>query len=405
MTDLVRLEASVQNYAWGLAPPQNSLVARLHALNSGNPVSDDKPYAELWMGIHPSGPTKIAGSDVTLSQFLQDNQLPNLPYLFKVLSVAKPLSIQAHPHKELAAKLHADNPKAYKDDNHKPEMCVALTDFEGMCNFRPVGEIHQHLNEFNDLANLCGGIPTIQALSSASTPSDSKQAIRMAFSSLMQSDPATITQALGSTLALIETKPPASRTPADTLFMRLHTFYPGDVGCFSAYLLNFVSIKAGQAFFMAANEPHAYLQGQCMEIMANSDNVVRAGLTPKFKDVDNLVDMLTYNDGPPDIMTGFSTDQYTTVYQPPAEEFQLSRYVVPAGAECALKEAPETGLVLCIAGSGWIAKEGEEKLPLAPGSLYYVPRNSKFNVQADPSAVDGAPSPDLYLFRAGVNEK
>lgn len=123
------LHAAVQNYAWGLSPTESSLVARLHALNSGAEVDDTQPYAELWMGVHPSGPARLANEpDVTLSKFMADSVVSaDLPYLFKVLSVAKPLSIQAHPHKDLARQLHQQNPKAYKDENHKPEMCVALT--------------------------------------------------------------------------------------------------------------------------------------------------------------------------------------------------------------------------------------------------------------------------------------
>lgn len=128
ISELVPLHAAVQNYAWGLSPSEGSLVARIHALNSGLGVEEEKPYAELWMGIHPSGPARIVSNpDITLSQFLSEASVLSIPYLFKILSVAKPLSIQAHPHKHLAAKLHRENPKAYKDDNHKPEMCVALT--------------------------------------------------------------------------------------------------------------------------------------------------------------------------------------------------------------------------------------------------------------------------------------
>lgn len=127
-SELVPLYAAVQNYAWGLSPSEGSLVARMYALNSGCGVEDEKPYSELWIGVHPSGPARIVSSPkLTLSQFLSNGSIPQIPYLFKILSVAKPLSIQAHPHKELAAQLHRDNPKAYKDDNHKPEMCVALT--------------------------------------------------------------------------------------------------------------------------------------------------------------------------------------------------------------------------------------------------------------------------------------
>lgn len=127
-TEIVALQAAVQNYAWGLTPSENSYVADLHSRNASTKVDNEKPYAELWIGTHPSGPARLqADTDVTLAQFLEKHKLPTIPYLFKVLSVAKPLSIQAHPDKTLAAQLHERNPEAYKDNNHKPEMCIALT--------------------------------------------------------------------------------------------------------------------------------------------------------------------------------------------------------------------------------------------------------------------------------------
>lgn len=491
--NIVSLHAAVQKYAWGMTPESGSLVARLHALNTGYAIHDTEPYAELWMGIHKSGPTLLADdTKKTLHDLLMsspDDDTPSdLPYLFKVLSVAKPLSIQAHPHKALAEQLHARNPKAYKDDNHKPEMCVALTEFEGMCNFRTLQEINAHLNRFADFANLCGGKPIIQAIAAAvsstcasggsisqqssinsyqsstnrinntepttiitssvdgtsnngnnnknnvgngSVIDQKKKVLKLLFANLMNSDVQVIERALRTTLNIVRTSKAQPRLAADMLFERLCHFYPGDVGCFAAYLLNYIHIHPGEAFFMAANEPHAYLQGQCMEIMANSDNVVRAGLTPKFKDVQTLVDMLTYNEGPPVVMKGVDVDACTKVYQPPAKEFQLSRCVIPAGKMHTLKPAVDAGIVLCIGGSGWItlddsvnglhhhhhqqeeegkgkgeqcSSEKKRKLPLCAGKVYYIPKNRAFTVMADESAVASQPSPALYFFRAGVNE-
>lgn len=280
----------------------------------------------------------------------------------------------------------------------------ACSDFEGMCNFRPVSQIHAYLSEWKPLADLCGGQETKDALDHASSPEAKRDSLRKAFSSLMTADAAAIKSALNSMEKDIRSK--QDQTDADELFLRLCSYYPGDVGCFSSYLLNFLRIKPGQAFFMAANEPHAYLKGQCMEIMANSDNVVRAGLTPKFKDVDNLIDMLTYKDGPPKIMDGERIDEYTTVYQPPAEEFQLTRYVVPVGKAHEMTPAKGVGLVLCLAGCGWIRLQNnsEKRMPLAPGSLYYVPEGAPITVYSEASAIDEAKSPDLAVFRAGINQ-
>ncbi|KAA8547795.1 hypothetical protein F0562_004224 [Nyssa sinensis] len=154
---LLRLRCSVQNYDWGRIAP-DSRVARLFSLNSGVEIEEGKPFAEFWMGTHDSGPSFVVqsggngasigseGGDVSLKSWIAQNPNvlgdnvvenwgSNLPFLFKVLSVAKALSIQAHPDKELAGVLHKAQPNIYKDDNHKPEMALALTEFEALCGF------------------------------------------------------------------------------------------------------------------------------------------------------------------------------------------------------------------------------------------------------------------------------
>jgi len=159
---LQKLEPCVQNYAWGVMGSSPSLVAKM----AGGVPDPSKPYAELWMGTHPSAPSKVQGED--LSAFLRRN--PSfagekvssaecdfkLPFLFKCLSVRCPLSIQAHPNKELAKTLHKRDPKNYKDDNHKPELACAVTEFEGLCGFRPLNEIAMHLAQVPELLELVG---------------------------------------------------------------------------------------------------------------------------------------------------------------------------------------------------------------------------------------------------------
>lgn len=130
--DIIALLPAVQNYAWGIAPVnQDSIVARMYAYASSTRIDAVKPYAELWIGTHPNGPAKILGQGDSLLEYLS-REYPNQPsavplFLLKILSVAKPLSIQAHPDKQLAKQLHSSKPDKYKDDNHKPEMSVALT--------------------------------------------------------------------------------------------------------------------------------------------------------------------------------------------------------------------------------------------------------------------------------------
>jgi mannose-6-phosphate isomerase len=141
-----RLQCSVQNYAWGKLG-SNSSVAQLEAKASKKPIDETKPFAELWMGTHPNGPSRILNSPN--KELLRDyNGGKDLPWLLKILSVGTALSIQAHPDPKLAKVLHKKFPQHYKDDNHKPEMAIALTYFEAMCGFRDVQEISSYLNSF-----------------------------------------------------------------------------------------------------------------------------------------------------------------------------------------------------------------------------------------------------------------
>eukprot|EP00177_Eucheuma_denticulatum_P000303 GFKZ01000523.1.p1 GENE.GFKZ01000523.1~~GFKZ01000523.1.p1 ORF type:complete len:433 (-),score=50.58 GFKZ01000523.1:917-2215(-) len=419
---IISLLPAVQNYAWGIVPAaEDCIVARIYAYATSSQVDATRPYAELWIGTHPSGPALVRHNRKPLLDHLK-TQFPGLPravppFLLKILSVGKPLSIQAHPHKELAEKLHREKPDKYKDDNHKPEMCVALTDFEGMCNFRPTREILANLDAVPSFTCLCDK-DAIRRLRNAPSPEERRLALQTLFASIMSAPVSLVIKALKETVKTAKGNDdmntisglPRRNGEAMQLFLRLESYYPGDVGCFSAFLLNHVRIRPGQAFFMAANEPHAYLKGQCVEIMALSDNVVRAGLTPKFKDVDVLVEMLTYNDGMPTIMNGEAVDDYSTVYQPPVTEFELMRTVVPPQKTYRLPPVKGPSVVIVLGGTGWLgASEWEEnrldtRSPLTIGSIYYIEDSKAVSVHADSPVVAGAPSPDLFFFRASARQ-
>lgn len=236
--------------------------------------------------------------------------------------MAKALSIQAHPDKRLAAELHAVRPDIYRDGNHKPEMALALTPFEAMCGFRSLAEISKGFEACPELRSLVGG-DEVAALAEAATqqggeadggsgcdaaaastaaPSGSdadaigKAALKAAFASYMSKvdDAAALAKATNSLVERLRADSSALPATRD-LILRLSEQYPGDIGLFAPLWLNSLTLQPGQAIFLAANEPHAYLSGDCVECMACSDNVVRAGLTPKLKDVPTLVSMLTYS--------------------------------------------------------------------------------------------------------------
>ncbi|RMZ75379.1 hypothetical protein DV737_g5323, partial [Chaetothyriales sp. CBS 132003] len=168
-------------------------------------IQQDKPYAELWMGTHPSLPSKDVTTGRSLLDLVSDNPAlmghditakykSKLPFLFKVLSINKALSIQAHPNKKLAEKLHAQDPKNYPDDNHKPEMTIAITPFEGLCGFRPLPQIVHFLNTIPPLRDLVGeeAAKNLESVASSTSPSETKPALKAAFSHLMKSDKSVV---------------------------------------------------------------------------------------------------------------------------------------------------------------------------------------------------------------------
>ena len=288
----------MKDYAWGIRG-LDSRVAR-YALESGiiDEVDPDVPYAELWLGTHPSGPTTIRDGTS-----LEDVNGGQLPFMFKILSAGKALSIQAHPSKDLAANLHRDNPKEYADDNHKPELAVALTPFEAMCGFRRLEEIAILIKKHPEFAACISNEAKLKVFLCSQEEKDKQAALRSLFHSFMSCPPETSSAQLKVLLKRLQKEqscdfvhpheePPWERKCSRAI-LRLAQQFPGDSGAMAPFLLNYLLIAPGESFYMAANEPHAYVAGEIIECMACSDNVVRAGLTPKFKDVDNLVNMLT----------------------------------------------------------------------------------------------------------------
>ena len=281
------------------------------ALESGiiDEVDPDCPYAELWMGTHPSGPTTLRDGST-----LEDAVGGPLPFLFKVLSAGKALSIQAHPCKEGAKRLHGNNPDQYVDDNHKPELAVALTPFEAMCGFRRLEEIAILIKKHPEFAACISDEAKLACFLAGPKEENKKEALQKLFHSFMSCPKEVSSKQLNTLLKRLQKEqscdfvhpheePPWERKLSRAI-LRLAQQFPGDSGAMAPFLLNYLLIAPGESFYMAANEPHAYVAGEIIECMACSDNVVRAGLTPKFKDVDNLVSMLTYSMGGPTINAG-----------------------------------------------------------------------------------------------------
>lgn len=236
--------------------------------------------------------------------------------------------------------------------------------------FRPLEEIAQFLIDYPEFSVVTSEyqdfIPVVK-----STTGDKKQALKKLFSALQHQKPEIIEVQVTKLVTRIEN----STNPLDILLCRLNSQYPKDVGIFCGLLLNHVVLQPDEAIFLAANEPHAYLSGDCIECMAASDNVVRSGLTPKFKDVDTLVEMLTYNYGTADsqILRGSGYDglMYTREYNPPIEEFSILQTKLMGKSET-IKGINGPGIMIVTEGKGKLEADGKS-VQLDPGSIYFIP--------------------------------
>ncbi|XP_008834736.1 mannose-6-phosphate isomerase isoform X1 [Nannospalax galili] len=411
------LSCVVQQYAWGKMGSNSEVACLLASSDPLVQISEDKPYAELWMGTHPKGDAKILDNRIsqkTLGQWIADNQdclgskvkdtfNGKLPFLFKVLSVETALSIQAHPNKELAEKLHLQAPQHYPDANHKPEMAIALTSFQGLCGFRPVEEIVTFLKKVPEFQSLIGDDATAQLRQSMNGDSQAvASALQSCFSHLMKSEKKLVVEQLNLLVKRISQQASAGNSMEDTcgeLLLRLHQQYPGDIGCFAIYLLNLITLKPGEAMFLEANVPHAYLKGDCVECMACSDNTVRAGLTPKFIDVPTLCEMLSYTPTPSKARlftpTQSQDDPYLSIYDPPVPDFTVMKMEVPGSiTEYKVLVLDSASILLIVQGTVTATTPTvQAAIPLQRGGVLFIGANE--SVSLKPTMPK-----DLLIFRA-----
>lgn len=337
-------------------------MAELWSLNQGTEPDDSKQYAEFWMGSHIGDPSHLHDSVDKMS--LQDwiashpeaiGKLPEtlqtwkntLPYLFKILSVGSALSIQAHPDAKLALELRASRPEAYPDNKPKPEMALALNDFEALCGFRTMENITTMVQQVPELSEILESGQTDQSVMGSG-----QIALKAMFQRLMTCEPKRAAQAVEKLFCrLTEEKKQRNLTAEESWALRLAQHYPEDIGVFCVFLLNLIHLQPGEAVALGANEPHAYLQGDIVEVMAASDNVVRAGLTSKFRDVDVLCNMLTYNQGYPEIMKGEEIQEGVLVYRPLFPEFELHSITIKPQCSIKLKAMLGPAIILVLSGN------------------------------------------------------
>ncbi len=331
----------IRPYAWG----SRTAIAEL----LGEPSPAPHPQAELWIGAHPADPSALVdgdpnGSDQaarplteviaadpvgTLGGAVHDRFGSRLPFLLKVLAAAEPLSLQAHPSAaqarrgfalEEAAGIPLTSPQRnYRDSWHKPELICALTDFEALCGFRePLRTVHL-------LASL--EVPALDHYLGLLSGQPDEHGTRALFSSIITIPPSTLGPLLSDVLASC-----VKRVQGGGEFaieyrtaLALGERYPGDPGVLASLLLNRITLRPGQALYLPGGNLHAYLAGVGIEIMANSDNVLRGGLTPKHVDVPELMKVLDFSPGDQPVLHGDPGADGEWVYRTPAPEFRLSR--------------------------------------------------------------------------------
>jgi len=366
--DRIRLLKNVvQEYAWG------SYTAIPELLGHESPAN--RPQAELWMGAHPKAPSRVkwGGVSRSLLELISENPKAilgekvaekfddRLPYLFKVLAAAKPLSIQAHPgriqakqgfDRENSLKIPLDAyHRNYKDDNHKPECICALTDFWALNGFRKISDI------LSLMEKICP--PGLKTPLDLLREQPDAVGLKNFFQALMTLDGKAQGEIIADAIKNVQNF--ADGHPAYQWMVDLHKDYPKDVGMFSPILLNLVCLKPGEAMFLPSGELHAYLDGAGIELMANSDNVLRGGLTPKHMDVQELLNVLNFEEREIKILLPAEIDECEWAYETPAEEFFLS--VISVTEEIGYHSAGRRSveIMLCTDGHATITDLGKNE--------------------------------------------
>ena len=380
MKKIALLENPVQTYAWG----SRSFIPEL----LGNVSPSPEPMAELWMGAHPKAPSMVLDRDerISLLELIRKRPIEilcesvsrrfakDLPFLFKVLAAAEPLSIQAHPNRAQALEgfanenrrnipLNAFN-RNYKDQNHKPEIICALEPFWAMKGFREVEEIIDLMNRI-ELRALQEELKDLQR-------QPNQEGLKTFFKALTGMEKTSRNVVLKETVG--QCKKRVDNEPIFDWVVKLSESYPNDIGILSPILLNLVHLQPGEAMNIPAGELHAYLEGAGIELMANSDNVLRGGLTGKNVDVSELLNILSFKAGKvrrlqPDQQAGCEG-----VYKTVTDEYILSVLDIPDGGSFTSPKERSVEIMICMEGEARVTDLGAgDVLSIKKGTSFIVP--------------------------------
>ncbi len=403
-----KLYNKIQNYDWG-TKNEDAFIPKFLGIEA----EPDVPYGELWIGAHPKASSEIElnGRRITLAEAIRrfpkellgsyviEKFNGQFPFLLKVLSSARALSIQLHPNKEQAERLHSKDPKNYPDDNHKPEIAIAVDLLTAVAGFKPVDKIIRAVSELPELILLVGKEAVTNILS-AQVQTEKEIKIKELYSAIMKSS--SDEKKLSACITGIADRLSGKSVPSEgeSQFLIQHKLYGNDVGLLSFFFFNMVHLKPNQAIFTDAGIPHAYIRGNIIECMANSDNVVRAGLTNKFKDVETLLEIVRYDFSEYGVLNSAAAKD-EVVFKTSAREFQISMFEKAKGFT--KEETGNNKPVVYLVEHGEIEiswkDSGEEKiLNFAKGESFLIPAelhgfkiktksNTKFYVVNVPASI------------------
>jgi mannose-6-phosphate isomerase len=385
------LKNSIQEYAWG----SKTFIPQL----LGDPVPAEIPQAELWMGAHPKAPSQVFcdGNWISLLELIQERPghilgprvaerfSHKLPFLFKVLAASKPLSIQAHPDKKQARegfsrenmmKIPLDAPhRNYRDENHKPELFCALMPFWALKGFREIGSMITLMDKIGPVAHNMG----VDILRNQ----PNEEGLRDFFESLMAMEREKQRNVVTEVVACGEKY--SETDPVFEWLTKLNREYPGDIGVLSPLFLNVIQLRPGEAIFIPSGELHAYLDGAGLELMANSDNVLRGGLTSKHIDIPELLMSLNFTSNGVNILTPEIQGPGERVYPTLAEEFMLSMITLDEGSPQRRLETRSVEILICTEGAARITEPGSrDGLDLYKGTVILIPAAvTQYQIEGD----------------------
>jgi mannose-6-phosphate isomerase len=382
------IEPCFKYYDWGSYSSIQEITGRREL--------EEKTVAEMWMGDHPSGANKVK-IDTSLTPFHDIlDSMPaeilgdksnlkfngELPFLFKLLASEKPLSIQAHPDKKQAEVGYErenilnipldDFTRGYKDRNHKPEIILALTEFTIMKGFQKYKNIKDNFSTYcpESSSFLFNGIPACT----------DKKMIKSFLGNMMSAGRREVKKMINESISNSK----GNNTLISGLITKFSHFYPEDRGILSPLYLNSAVLQKGDAVYVSAGELHAYVEGTGMELMANSDNVFRGGLTNKHVDRDELFDILKYSPSVIEKVPKLSAKN-ETLYQTVSEEFLLSEIIVAKDKTYASSEERSIEIIFCLQGKVQITnRKNDNLLNVKTGECFFVPSSfEKYYIEGE----------------------